>query len=131
MLALMRSLFRLFLGWKLTPRSKKPFHIFSSKFQKSLTLEHPAFAREFPSLLPLRPRGLPSWLMIRGFPKTGCLRVSAELVGSDLQSPGLTLIQAWRMFIHREVGGLLNFLAVNIQLMSCVVGPNPWTGSLT
>jgi len=48
-----------------------------------------------------------------------------------LQSPGLTLIQAWRMLFHKEVGGLLSFVAANIQLMSCVEGPSPWTGSLT
>jgi hypothetical protein len=56
---------------------------------------------------------LPSWFKIRGFPKTGCLRVSAELVGSDLQNPSLTLIHAWRMLFHREVGGLLSFVAAN------------------
>ncbi len=127
----MRSLLRLLAGWKLTPRAERPFHSFSFGSQKSRTQEHPTFASEFPSLLPLRPRGLPSWFTIWGFPKIGCLRVSVELVGSVLQSPGLTLIQAWRMHFHREVGGLLSLVAANIQLISCVLGPSPWTGSLT
>jgi hypothetical protein len=35
------------------------------------------------------------------------------------------------MFFQREVGGLLNLVAVNIQFMSCVFGPSPWIGSLT
>jgi len=68
---------------------------------------------------------------MRGFPKTGCLRVSVELVGSDLQNLGLTFIQAWRMLFHREVESLLSFVVANIQLMSCMEGPSPWTGSLT
>ncbi len=35
------------------------------------------------------------------------------------------------MLFHREVGGLLSLVAANIQLISCVLGPSPWTGSLT
>jgi hypothetical protein len=49
-----------------------------------------------------------------GLPKIGCLRISAELVGSDLWRPGLTLSQEWRMLFHREVGGFLSLGAVNI-----------------
>ncbi len=47
------------------------------------------------------------------------------MVGSDLQSPGLTLIHAWRMLFYREVGGLLSFVATNNQLISYVEGPSP------
>jgi hypothetical protein len=35
------------------------------------------------------------------------------------------------MFFHREVGGFLSFVAANNQLMSCVTGPSPCTGSIT
>jgi hypothetical protein len=47
---------------------------------------------------------------MRGFPKMGCLRASAELVSSDLVRPGLTLIQARRMLFQRGVEGLLSFV---------------------
>jgi hypothetical protein len=50
---------------------------------------------------------------MRGFPKTGCLSVFAELVGSDLHSPDLTFSQEWRMLFHKEVGGLLSLVAAN------------------
>jgi hypothetical protein len=68
---------------------------------------------------------------MRGLPKTGCLSTSAALVGSDLLKLGLTFIQTLRMLFHREVGGLLSFVAANSQLMSCVIGPNPCTESIT
>jgi hypothetical protein len=55
---------------------------------------------------------------MKGFPKTGCLSVSAELVGFDLRRSYLTFIQEWRMLFHREVGGLLSLVAANIQLIS-------------
>ncbi len=121
----MRFLFSLFMGWKLTPRAERPFQFSSSESQKSLILEQPAFARAFPSLLPLSPSGLPSWFIMRGFPKTGCLSVSAELVDFDLHRPDLTLSQEWRMLFHKEVGGLLNLVAANNQFISYVVGPIP------
>ncbi len=115
---MMRFLFNLFVGWKLTSRAERPFQFSFSESQKSSILEHPAFVRVFPSLLPLSPRGLLSWLVMRGFPKTGCLSISVELVGSDLRRSNLTLSQEWRMFFHREVGGLLSLVAANIQLIS-------------
>ncbi len=118
MLFIMRFLFNLFVGWKLTSKAERPFQSSSSESQKSSILEHPAFARVFPSLLPLSPSGLPSWLVMKGFPKTGCLSVSAELVGFDLRRSYLTFIQEWRMLFHREVGGLLSLVAANIQLIS-------------
>jgi hypothetical protein len=62
---------------------------------------------------------------MRGFPKMGYLRASAELVGSDLAKPGLTLIQAWRMLFQREVEGCLSFVAAKSQLISFVGGPSP------
>ncbi len=68
---------------------------------------------------------------MRGLPKTGYLSTSAALVGSDLLSPGLTSIHALRTLFHREVGGLLSLVAANSQLISCVVGPSPWTESMT
>ncbi len=131
MLAMMRSLFSLLLAWELIPRAERFFQEFVSKSQKSPTLEWPAFTRALPSLLPLSPRGLLSWFVMRGLPKTGYLSTSAALVGSILLKPGLTFIQALRMLFHREVGGLLSFLATNSQLMSCVAGPSPCTGSIT
>jgi len=115
----------LFVGWKLTPRAERPFQSSSSVSQKSSILERAAFTRAFPSFLPLSPSGLPSWLVMKGFPKTSCLSVLAELVSSDLRRPNLTLIQEWRMLFHKEVGGLLSLVATNIQLMSWVVGPIP------
>jgi hypothetical protein len=87
----MRFLLSLLMGWKLTPRAERPFQFSSSESQKSPILEQLAFARAFPSLLPLSLSGLPSWFIMRGFPKTGCLNVSVELVGFDLHSPDLTL----------------------------------------
>jgi hypothetical protein len=130
MQAMMRSLFSLLMGWKLTSRVERPFQAFASGSQKLPTLEQPAFAKALPLLLPLSPRGLLSWFVMRGFPKTGYLSVSAELVGSDLLSTGFTLIQAQRMLFHREVGGLLSLVVANNQFMSCVVGPSPWIGSI-
>jgi hypothetical protein len=59
-----------------------------------LILEQQALANALPSLLPLNPRGLPSWLVMRGFSNTGCLSNSAVLVDLDLLNPGLTLNQA-------------------------------------
>jgi hypothetical protein len=47
----------------------------------------------------------------------GCLRASAELVGSDLARAGLTLIQ--------KVEGRLSFVAAKSQLISFVGGPSP------
>jgi len=55
----------------------------------------------------------------------GCLRASAELVGSDLARPGLTLIQVWKMLFQRETEGRLNFEAAKSQLISFVRGPSP------
>jgi hypothetical protein len=49
-------------------------------------------AKAHPSLSPLIPSGLSFELVMRGFPKMGCLRISTWLVGSDLTRPGLTLI---------------------------------------
>ncbi len=131
MLAIIRFLFSLLTGWKLTPRAERPFQSSTSRSQKSLTLEQPAFVKAFPSLLPLSPSSRPSWFVMRGFPKIGCLSVSAELVGSNLHSPGLTLSQEWRMLFHKEAGGLLSLVVANIQFMSCVFGPSMWIGSLT
>ncbi len=131
MLAMMRLLFSLLTGWKLTPKAERPFHSFVFGSQRSPTLEQPAFARAFPSLLPLSPSGLPSWFVVRGFPNISCLSVLAELVGSDLHRPGFTLSQECRVFFQREVGGLLSLVVANIQFMSCVFGPSPWIESLT
>ncbi len=45
MLAMMRLLFSLLAGWRLTPRAERPFHSFVSGSQRSPTLEQPTFAR--------------------------------------------------------------------------------------
>ncbi len=127
----MRSLFSLLLVWKLIPRAERFFQVFASGSQKSPTLEWPPFTRALPSLLPLSPKGLLSWFVMRGLPKTGCLSTSAALVGSNLLKPGLTFIRTLRMLFHWEVGGLFSFVATNSQLMSCVTGPSPCTGSIT
>jgi hypothetical protein len=68
---------------------------------------------------------------MRGFPNISCLSSFAVLVGSDLHRPSLTLNQAPSMLFHREHGGLLSLGAENSQFMSWVLGPKPWTGSLT
>ncbi len=130
-LVTMRSLFSLLLVWKLIPRAERFFQVFASGSQKSPTLEWPAFTKALPSLLPLSPKGLLSWFVMRGLLKTGCLSTSAALVGSDLLKPGLTFIQALKMLFHREVKGLVSFVAANSQLMSYVTGPSPCTGSIT
>jgi hypothetical protein len=115
---MMRFLFDLFVGWKLISRAERPFQSSSFESQKSLILECPAFTKAFPSLLPLSPRGLPSWLTMRGFPKTGCLRVSIELVSYDLQKLDLTFSHEWRILFHKEIGGLLSLVTANNQLTS-------------
>jgi hypothetical protein len=91
MLDVIVSLHALLLGWYLMPRLVRLFHPLVFSFQKSLTLVWPAFAKEFPSLRPPTPSGIPHWLRMEGFPKIGWRRISAEEVGSDLHKPGLAL----------------------------------------
>ncbi len=127
----LRSLFSLLLAWKLIPRAERFFQVFASGSKKSPTLEWPTFTRALPSLLPLNPKGLLSWFVMRGLSKIGCLSTLAALVDSNLLKPGLTFIQALRILFHREVGGLLSFVATNSQLMSCVTRPRPCTRNIT
>ncbi len=84
-------------------------------------------ANALPSLLPLSPRGLPSWLVMRGFPNTGYLSNFAVLVGFDLLSPGLTVSQAPNILFQREAGGFFSLGAMNSQCMSWLQGPRLWT----
>ncbi len=118
MLEVMISLHCLLEGWKLIPRVGRPFQFCSSKSQRSLTLGQPELTKALPSLLSMRPSGLLSWLVMRGFPKIGCLNSSTLLVGFDLLKLGLTVIQALIMFFQIEHGSLLSFGATNSQLMS-------------
>jgi hypothetical protein len=53
------------------------------------------------------------------------------MVRSDLHKPGLTLSQAPIMLFHKEHGSLLSLGVAKSQLMSCVLGPMPWTEILT
>jgi hypothetical protein len=126
----MISLHRLLEGWKFIPRAERLFQSYVSGSWKSLTLEQPELANALPSLLPLRPSGLRSWLVMRGFPNTGCLSSFALMVSSVLHRPYLMLSQAPNMLFHNEHGSLLNLGATKSQLMSWVLGPMPWTGSL-
>ncbi len=118
MLEVMISLHCLLEGWRFIPRVGRPFQSYSSGSQRSVTLEQLELAKALPSLLSLRPSGLLSWLMMRGFPKIGCLNSSTLLVGFDLLKLGLTVIQALIMFFQIEHGSLLSFGATNSQLMS-------------
>ncbi len=81
-------------------------------------MEQPELVKALPSFLLLRPIGLLSWLVMKGFLKIGCLSSSALLVGSNLLILSLTLIQAPIMLFQIEHGSVLSFGAVNNQLMS-------------
>ncbi len=71
-----------------------------------------------------------SWLVMRGFLNIGCLSSSALMVDSILHMPCFMLSQAPIMLFHNEHGSLLSLGAAKSQLMSWVLGPMPWTGSL-
>jgi hypothetical protein len=73
------------------PRPVRLFHPLVALFHKSLIQVYPAYAKEFPSLRPPNPSGMPLELRMDGLPKIGCLRISAGKVGFDLLRPGLAL----------------------------------------
>lgn len=127
---MMMFLLFLFGTWKYMPRSGRLFHSCASWFQMSLTLMCPCHAKAQPSLWPLTPSSAPLVLVNDGFPKRGCLNISAMLDGSDLVRPGQMLIHAPRMLFHMDQGALFSLGATNIQLMSGVHGPFPCTSSL-
>jgi len=83
-----------------------------------------------PSLQPLTPRGVPLALSIDELPKSGCLRVSIAMVGSDLVRPDLTFSHAPTMLFHIEHCIIFSFGATRSQLRSGLLRPLPWTESL-
>ncbi len=99
-------------------------------FRRSLTREQPECAKALPSLSPVIPSGESFELRIEGFSKSGCLRISALLVGSVLVRPGLTFSQTLMMLSHIERRVFLSFIAAKIQLMLAVLGSLLWTCSL-
>jgi hypothetical protein len=82
------------------------------------------------SLNPLVPNKAPFEFWINGLPKSGCLRIYATLFGSDFTSPYPTRIQDSIMLFHIEHWILFNLGAANSQLISRMLGPLLWTGSL-
>ncbi len=99
------------------------FHSLFVVFRRSLIQEQPECAKALPSFMPLIPSEEPFELRIEGLPNSGCLRISALLVGSVLISPGLAFNQAPNILSHIEQWVFLSFIAVKIQLMSVVLGP--------
>ncbi len=130
MFSRMMSLEALFEAWKCIPKFERFFQPCTSRSQRSLTLVCLKRAKAHPSLRSFIPRGRPLELVREGFPKRGCLRSSALLVGPSLVRPGRTLIHAPRMLFHIEQGDLLSLGATKIQFISGMSGPLPWTGSL-
>ncbi len=129
-LAVMMSLHLLFEVWWLIPSSDRPLQSLFSGLQRSLTREHSECAKAHPSLRPLTLSGVSLALSMDGLPKSGCLRISSVVVGSDLVRPSLTFSQALMVLFHIEHWSLLSLGAARSQLSSGLVGPLPWTGSL-
>jgi len=122
-LFVMMSLHLLFEVWWLSPKADRPFHSLFFLHQKSLIREHPDWANTHPSLRPLTPRGVPLALSIDELPKSGCLRVSAAVDGSNLMRPDLTFSHAPTMLFHIEHCSFFDLGAAKSQLRSVLVGP--------
>jgi hypothetical protein len=80
--------------------------------------------------MPPTPSGIPLELRIDGLPKRGCLRISAEVVGSNLIRSGLAFNQAPTMLFHIEHLSLLSLGVAKSQFRFGFEGPLPWVGSL-
>jgi hypothetical protein len=108
----------------------KAFLVQASGVPQVLYLGTSFLCERLPSLSPLVPSGAPFEFWIDGLPKSGCLRISATLFGSDFTSPCLTHIQDFTMLFHIEHWILFNLGVANSQLISRMLGPLLWTGSL-